>query len=117
MSIVDILEFQSLILAVSDTGHVILWDLSEIKRVNGAYIFKDNISLLPSKAAIRIDPYRLNGLRRHHNTLVMYAILHAGSINRPSMCFLSNRSYKQCVKNASKTSSPSILLPFWRRRS
>jgi hypothetical protein len=71
MSIIDILEIQTCVMAVTDIGHVILWDLSEIKRVNGAYIFKDNISLLPSRAALRIDPHRLTGLRRHHNTLIM----------------------------------------------
>ena len=117
MSIVDILEIQNCVMAVTDTGYVIMWNLNEIKRINGAYIFKDNISLLPSRAALRIDPHRLTGFRRHHNTLFMYDLPDTGSINRLSMRYLTNKSYRPYGNNASKTSSPSTLLSSRRRNS
>lgn len=59
-----------------------LWNLKEIKKVQGVHVFKNNISLVPSKGQIKIDGNSLTGLQYHNNTIIAYKILYEGIIRR-----------------------------------
>jgi len=84
---------------VSDAGQAILWDLSEIQKINGAYFFKDNVSLLASKGSLKIDGDSLRGIRMHKRKIVMYFWINAGSIRRP---FTSRPTNKLCNVSSRK---------------
>lgn len=92
MSIVDLLEINTTILAVSDAGQIVLWDLAEIQKINGAYFFKDNVSLLASKGSLKIDSFSFRGIRMHKRNIVMYFGIKVGSTRRPSTSPPTNKS-------------------------
>jgi len=77
-----LLEIQGYILAVSDAGWMHMWNLKEIKKVQGVYVFKNNISLVPSKGQIKIDGNSLTGLQYHNNTIIAYAICYTDITRR-----------------------------------
>lgn len=66
------IEIQGCILGISGDGTLILWNLREVKKSQGTYIFKDNISLLPSKCSVQIDTHSLEGIKQFQDVLVMY---------------------------------------------
>lgn len=109
MSIVDLLEIDSTILAVSDAGQVVLWDLSEIQKINGAYFFKDNVSLLASKGSLRIGPDSLRGIKMHRRNIVMYFGIKVGSTRRLSTSRPTNKSCSALNRKEWRISPSSTL--------
>jgi hypothetical protein len=98
-----LVEIQGAVLAVDDAGTLVLWDLREVRKVQGVYIFKDNISLLPSKGSLKIDPHSLQGLKQFQNTLVMYVLPHSGTTRRPSTSPRSSTSSRVSARRGRRT--------------
>lgn len=61
MSIIDIVEINGNLLAVSDRGQLIIWNLAS-KLVHGKFVFPNNVSLLPSQLTFQINPQSLRGI-------------------------------------------------------